>query len=35
MTTKTAVHLVAEAKASNRTLSWKEVTATLHRSEGH
>ncbi len=35
MTMKTAVHLVAEAKAGNENLSWEEVTATLHRSEGH
>jgi hypothetical protein len=35
MTVKTAVHLVAEAKAGNENLSWEEVTATPHRSEGH
>jgi hypothetical protein len=35
LTTKTAVHLVAEATASNESLSWEEVTATLHRSEDH
>jgi hypothetical protein len=35
MTTKTAVHLVTEATASNENLSWEEVTAPLHRSEGH
>ena len=35
MTVKTTVHLVAEAQASNENLSWEEVTATLHRSEGH
>ena len=35
MAMKTAGHLVAEAKASNENLSWEEVTATLHRSEGH
>ena len=33
--TKDAVHLVAEAKAGNEDLSWEEVTATLHRSEGY
>jgi hypothetical protein len=35
MTMKTVGYLVAEAKASNESLSWEEVTATLHRSEGH
>jgi hypothetical protein len=35
MTMQTAVHLVAEALASNENLSWEEVTATLHRSEDH
>ena len=35
MTVKTTVHLVAEAQASDENLSWEEVTATLHRSEGH
>jgi len=35
MTRKTAVHLVAEAKAGNENLSWEEVTATRHRSKGH
>jgi hypothetical protein len=34
MTMKNALHFVAEAKASNESLSWEEVTATLHRSEG-
>ena len=32
---KTAVYLAAGAKAGNENLSWEEVTATLHRSEGH
>jgi hypothetical protein len=35
MAMKTAVHLVAEAQAGNENLSWEEVTATPHRSEGH
>jgi hypothetical protein len=35
LTTKTAVHPGAEARASSETLSWEEVTATLHRSEDH
>jgi Tfp pilus assembly major pilin PilA len=35
MAMKTAVHLAAEAQAGNKNLSWEEVTATLHRSEGH
>ena len=35
MTMKTAVHFVAEANAGNENRSWEEVTATLHRSEGH
>jgi hypothetical protein len=35
MAMKTAIHLVAEAMASNENLSWEEVTAALHRSEDY
>ena len=32
---KTTVYLATEAKAGNENVSWKGVTATLHRSAGH